>query len=100
MNSEKSQSLGGTSHPKGRGGDQGKGNLNSNPDEVNFETLQSLGGNPPRKRMQLDDNPNAVDGGPSQTFGSLGKSKRVLEGGSIEKQSIRFSKDIGWMLNE
>ena len=55
-----------------------------NPEAMDFETLQSLGGNPPRKRMQLDDNPNAVDGGPSQTFGSLGKTKRVLEGGSIK----------------
>ncbi|CAL4124983.1 unnamed protein product [Meganyctiphanes norvegica] len=80
--------------PKVRGGDPGKGNLDSNPDAMNFETLQSLGGNP-RQRMQLDDNPNAVDGGPLQTLGCLGKTKRVLEGGSIEKQSIKFSKTEG-----
>ncbi|CAL4122368.1 unnamed protein product [Meganyctiphanes norvegica] len=87
MNFEVLQSLGGNSprkRPKVRDVDQGQGNLDSNPEAMDFETLQSLGGNPPRKRMQLDDNPNAVDGGPSQTFGSLGKTKRVLEGGSIK----------------
>ncbi|CAL4123299.1 unnamed protein product [Meganyctiphanes norvegica] len=96
QNFETLQSLGGNlprKSPKVRGVDQRQGNLDSSPDELNFETLnsetlQSLGGNSPRKRMQLDDNPNAVDGGPLQTLGYLGKTKRVLEGGRIKKQSI------------
>ncbi|CAL4207228.1 unnamed protein product [Meganyctiphanes norvegica] len=103
QNFETLQSLGGNlprKSPKVRGVDQGQGNLDSNPDEMNFETLnsetlQSLGGNSPRKRMQLDDNPNAVDGGPLQTLGCLGKTKRVLEEGSIENQSIKVSKSEG-----
>ncbi|CAL4145852.1 unnamed protein product [Meganyctiphanes norvegica] len=80
--------------PKVRGGDPGKGNLDSNPDAMHCETVQSLGGNP-RQRMQLDDNPNAVDGGPLQILGCLGKTKRVLEGGSIDKQNINFNKTEG-----
>ena len=66
--------------PKVRSVDQGQGNLDSNPNAMNFETLQSLGGNPPRKRMQLDDNPNAVDGGPLQTLDAWVRQKEFWKG--------------------
>ncbi|CAL4226250.1 unnamed protein product [Meganyctiphanes norvegica] len=51
-----------------RGVDQGQGNLDSNSDEMNFEVLQSLGGNSPRKRPKVRD----VD----QGQGNLDKQSR------------------------
>ncbi|CAL4134799.1 unnamed protein product [Meganyctiphanes norvegica] len=104
MNLETLQSLGGNSprkrmhlddNPNVRGVDQGQGNLDRNPDAMNLETLQSLGGNSPRKRMHLDDSPSVVDDGPLQALDCLGKTKRVLEEGSIEKQSIKCRKTEG-----
>ncbi|CAL4060136.1 unnamed protein product [Meganyctiphanes norvegica] len=52
MNLEALQSLGGNSpwkRPKVRDVDQGQGNLDSNPETMDFETLQSLGGNPQKR---------------------------------------------------
>ena len=86
--------------PKVRGVDQGQGNLDSNPDAMNFETLQSLGGNPQERecnwmtiqmRWTVDHHKHSV---------LWVSQKEFWKGGSIEKQSIKFSKDIGWMLNE